>query len=144
MATLGEVYRKFGEVFEVAQFLEHEMGTLLLEHRLIDEALFKNPNLERALEIEKQINNRETLGSLKNHLVERRDSIKELEQVLKKAVDSRNRLAHSFYIKNHCNSKSDEGRDFMLHDLEAIHKDLLEAQKAVFALSGIDIEKYDP
>ncbi len=144
MATLDEVHRKFGEVFAVAQYLEHELGTLLLEHKYIDEGLFQNPNLERALEIEKQIDNKETFGSLKNRLAERRDSIKEIDQVLKKAVDSRNRLAHSFYVDHHCHSKSHRGRDFMLCDLEAIHKDLLVAQKAVFALSGVDIEQYDP
>ena len=133
----------FGKVFENAQILEYELGTLLLENRFIDEWLFRHPNPKRTDEIHKQIN-KKTLGYLINRLGQRRDSIQVLKQVLDKAVASRNRLAHSFYLDHTDNSKSDEGRDIILHDLEAIHNDLLEAQKAVFSLSGIDIERYDP
>ena len=51
MATLDEVYRKFGEVSEAAQLLETELGTLLLTHKCIDGGLLDHPNAIRATAI---------------------------------------------------------------------------------------------
>ena len=64
-----------------------------------------------------------------------------LEQLLSDALVSRNRLAHSFYLKHNLRRNSDDGREVMLSDLEAIHKNLLDAYKAVLLLSGFDLEK---
>ena len=36
---------------------------------------------------------------------------------------------------------SDDGREVMLRDLEAIHENLLRAYKAVLLFSGVDLEK---
>ena len=55
-------------------------------------------------------------------------------------VCSRNRLTHSFYLQHNFRRNSDDGRDVMLRDLEAIHEDLLDAYKAVLLLSGVDLE----
>ena len=64
-----------------------------------------------------------------------------LEQLLSDALVSRNRLAHSFYLKHNLRRNSDDGRKVMLSDLEAIHENLLDAYKAVLLLSGVDLEK---
>ena len=139
MATLDEVHRKFGEVSMDAQLLEYELGTLNLEHEYNDMGLFENPDPNKATEIEKKINKR-TFGTLKKNLEQGGESIEHIKQLLNDALESRNRLTHRFYAYHQCDS--DDGRDVMLRDLEAIHKVLLEAFKKILRLSGIDPEKY--
>ena len=123
-----------------AQLLECELGTLNLEHKYNDTGLFENPDPNKATEIENKIKFRGTLGSLKKDLEQSGESIEHIKQLLDDAVESRNRLTHRFYAYHKCDS--DDGREVMLRDLEAIHKDLLEAFKEVLRLSGIDPEKY--
>ena len=140
MATIDEVYRKFGEAYEAAQLLETELGTLLLEHKCIDAGLLENSDPIRATAIYDRIN-KQTLGQLIRSRGSIGDSIKNLQRVLGDALESRNRLTHSFYLRHNFRRNSDDGRDAMLRDLETIHEDLLEAYKAVLLLSGVDIEK---
>ena len=61
-------------------------------------------------------------------------------QLLNDALASRNRLKHSFYLQHIFRRNSDDGRDVMLCDLEAVQDDLLKAYKAVLLLSGVDLE----
>ena len=140
MPTLDEVYRKFGQVSEAAQLLETELGNLLLTHKCIDAGLLEHPNAIRATAISDRIN-KQTLGALVRSLGSIEDSIENLEKLLSDAVASRNRLTHSFYLQHNFRRNSDDGRDLMLCDLEAIHEELLEAYKAVLLLSGVDLEK---
>ncbi len=140
MAKLDEVYRKFGEVSEAAQLLETELGNLLLRHEFIDADLLEHPNPNRATTIYDKVNKR-TLGRLIRSLDPIAESIEGLEQLLSDALASRNRLTHSFYLQHNFRRNSDDGRDVMLRDLEAIHDDLLEAYKAILRLSGIDLEE---
>ena len=140
MASLDEVYRKFGEVCEAAQLLETELGSLLLTHKCIDGGLLEDPNALRATAIYDRIN-KQTLGALVRSLGSIGDSIDDLEELLSDAVASRNRLTHSFYLQHNFRRNSDNGRDVMLCDLEAIHEELLEAYKAVLLLSGVNLEK---
>ena len=140
MPTLDDVYRKFGEVSEAAQLLETQLGNLLLAHKCIDAGLLENPDPSRATAIYDRIN-KQTLGQLRRSLGRVGASIGGLEQLLSDALVSRNRLAHSFYLKHNFRRNSDDGREVMLRDLEAIHQDLLAAYKAVLLLSGVDLEK---
>ena len=140
MATLDEVYRKFGEVSEAAQLLETELGNLLLTHKCIDGGLLEHPNAISATAIYARIN-KQTLGTLVRSLGSIVDSIDDLEKLLSDAVASRNRLTHSFYLQHNFRRNSHDGRDVMLCDLEAIHEELLEAYKTVLLLSGVDLEK---
>jgi len=84
---------------------------------------------------------RHTLGQLIAKLKTKNQSIVNLEVVLEKALDERNRLFHSFYRQHNFRRNSDEGRQRMLDDLESIHKTLLDAYKAVMLLSGVDLDK---
>lgn len=140
MPTLDEVYRKFGEVSEAAQLLETDLGTLLLEHKCIDAGLLEHPDSKKGTAIYNAVT-KQTLGQLKRSLGPIWDSVESLEQLLSAALVSRNRLTHSFYLQHNFRRNSDDGREVMLRDLEAIHDDLLEALKAVSLLQGIDLEK---
>ena len=63
MATLDDVYRKFGETSEAAQLLETELGNILIKIGVVKANLLNEKNPERASELFKNIN-RQTLGQL--------------------------------------------------------------------------------
>ncbi|MES2160477.1 MAG: hypothetical protein V4476_04930 [Pseudomonadota bacterium] len=140
MPSLGDVYRKFGEVSEAAQLLETQLGTMLLKHGCLEADLFTSPDPVKAAEIYKWIN-KVTLGQLIKRLGQRTSSIVHVEELLQNALAVRNRLAHSFYLRHNLRRNSEDGREIMLKDLESMHDELLEAYKAVMVLSGIDIDK---
>ena len=139
MPTLDDVYRKFGFAAEAAQLLETELGTLLFAIDAIHEGLLDKPNPIRAAELLDAINSH-TLGKLLQRLKAKNGSLSELEPLLSKALDERNRLFHSFYRQHNFRRNSDEGRDFMLEDLESIHELIIEAYKAVSLLSDTDLD----
>jgi hypothetical protein len=139
MPTLDDVYRKFGEAAEAAQFLETELGNMLLAARCIDEGLLASKNPARAADILNSIT-QHTLGQLLKSLNNHSQSFDALDALLVKARDQRNRLSHSFYREHNFRRNSDEGRTLMLRDLEDIHFALLDAYKAVMLLGGIDLD----
>jgi hypothetical protein len=141
MPTLDDVYWKFGYAAEAAQLLETELGTILLIlHGIVEENLVDQPDPNRAAELFSKID-KHTLGQLITKLKAKNQSIANLEDVLVKALDERNRLFHSFYRQHNFRRNSDDGRQRMLDDLESIHKTLLDAYKTVMLLSGVDLDK---
>jgi hypothetical protein len=140
MPKLDDVYWKFGYAAEAAQLLETELGNVLIEHGIVEANLVNQPNPNRAADLFRQINHH-TLGQLITKLKAKNQSIANLEDVLAKALDERNRLFHHFYRQHNFRRNSDEGRQQMLDDLEAIHNTLLDAYKAVLLLSGVDMDK---
>ena len=138
MATLDDVYRKYGETSEAAQLLETQLGNLLLAHEYIDAGLLEDP--DRATAIYRRIT-KQTLGRLIRSLSSITDSNVDLNKLFRGALASRNRLSHSFFLQHNFRRNSDQGRDVMLRDLEVIHDILLEAYDAVLLLSGVDLEK---
>jgi hypothetical protein len=82
-----------------------------------------------------------TLGQLIAKLKVKNQSIANLEDVLAKALDERNRLFHFYYRQHNFRRNSDEGRQRMQDDLESIHGTLLSAYKAVMLLSGVDLDR---
>lgn len=139
MPDLDDIYRKFGEAGEAAQLLETELGNMLLVTRCLDEGLLENKNPARASDILGEAN-RHTLGQLLKSLNNRTESLDALDALLIKARDERNRLSHLFYREHNFRRNSEEGRALMLEDLKAIHSALLDAYKALLALSGVDLE----
>jgi hypothetical protein len=140
MPKLDDVYWKFGYAAEAAQLLETELGNVLIEHGVVEENLVNQPNPSRAADLFRHMN-KHTLGQLITKLEAKNQSIANLEDVLAKALDERNRLFHSFYREHNFRRNSDEGRQRMLDDLESIHKTLLDAYRAVMLLSGVDLDK---
>ena len=140
MPTLDDVHRKFGEVSEAAQLLETELGNLLLTHQCVEADLLQNPDPNRATAIYDRIN-RKTLGQLIRSLGAAVDPVADLEQILSDALVARNRLTHSFYLRHNVRRNSDDGRDVMLSNLDALHRSLLRAYKALLLLSGIDLDQ---
>lgn len=140
MPTLDDVYRKFGEASEAAQLLETELGTIFLWIEGASADLFAKPDPERATRIYERIT-KHTLGQLIRSLGKKADTIKDLDGLLSDALDARNELAHSFYLKHNFRRNSSEGCGIMLRDLDDLHERILSAYKAVMLLSGVDLEK---
>ena len=142
MATLDDVYRKFGEVSEAAQIVETDLGTMLLFFGVVDDGLI-TPTLRvdhaAATDLLDRIN-RQTLGQLLKNTKRHTDALDQLEPLLWKALQERNRLTHSFYRLHNFRRNSEPGRAIMMKDLDAIHETLLETMKALSLLSGIDLE----
>lgn len=142
MATLDDVYLKFGEVSEAAQLLETEVGNILLMNDAIHAGLLDKSDPDKASSILEGIN-KETLGRLLKKLGRSVDDASSLDQLLERALKVRNRLSHSFYREHNFRRNSSDGRDIMVNDLHEIHETLLEAYKAVLMLTGIDLDKID-
>lgn len=142
MPTLLDVYCKFGEAAEAAQLLETELGNMLLISKCIDEDLLESKNLERAADILAYVN-RHTLGQILKTLKDHTQSPDDLDLLLGKARDERNRLCHSFYRDHNFRRNSEAGRAVMLRDLEAIHAALLDAYKAIMLVRGVDLASVD-
>ena len=141
MPTLDDVYRKFGFAAEAAQLLETELGTMLLAARCIDAGLLENKNPAQAADILDSVNHH-TLGQLLKSLNNHTQSLDALDALLVKARDARNRLSHSFYREHNFRRNSEDGRALMMEDLEGIHCALLDAYKAVLALSDFDVNAF--
>ena len=140
MATLEDVYLKFGETSEAAQLLETELGTLLMMNRAEQTGLLDTPDSEKASDIYSSIN-RYTLGQLLTQLNKSGDEISHISELLLQALNERNRLSHSFYRQHNFRRNSDEGCEVMLKDLDETHDILLKAYIAVLSLSGIDLDE---
>jgi hypothetical protein len=143
MPTLDDVYRKFGEVSEAAQIVETDLGTMLLFFGVVDDGLIK-PTLQvdgaAATELLHRIN-RQTFGQLMKNTKRHTDVLDQLEPLLWKALQERNRLTHSFYRQHNLRRNSEAGRAIMMEDLNDIHEILLETMKALSRLAGIDLER---
>lgn len=142
MASLDEVYRKFGEVAEAAQLLETQLGNVLIMLGCSEAGLLDRPSSTVAAQIFSKID-RQTLGQMLKGFRSAGLSADKLEVLLQRALDERNRLAHSFYRQHNFRRNSEQGCELMLADLEAIHAVLLDAYKAVLLLSGIDLDRVE-
>lgn len=138
MATLDDVYRKFGETAEAAQLLETELGTLLLTIEAAEAGLFEQQNKELAQKIVHKIN-KSTLGNLLRKIEEKKGGVA-ATTILENALTARNRLSHSFYREHNFHRNTPEGCDLMLQDLERVHEIIMEAYKFTLALAGHNID----
>ena len=140
--SLDDVYRKFGEVSEATQLLETELGNLLFFNRVVEAGLLENEDPKKASKILEHVN-RSTLGQLLWQLQGTHEGLDKLDKLLSKAKAERNRLSHSFYRQHNFRRNTGEGRSQMLQDLESMHKEIIEAYKAVLKLSGIDLDQIE-
>lgn len=140
MPSLEDVYQKFGFASEAAQLLETELGTILFISGAVEQNLIETQDPDTANTLYRSIN-RKTLGQLLKGVKNTSVSVEHLEELLTKALNERNRLAHSFYRQHNFRRNSEDGCQIMLDDLENIHEVLLEAYKAVMLLSGVDLDK---
>lgn len=139
MATRDELYAKFGMTAEAAQLLETELGTLLLVASGLEHGLHVKPDRMKALKHLRDVDQR-TLGQLLGKLKEYYKFDEALIAQFDLALTARNRLNHGFYERHNYAIQSDEGRDAMVADLEALHQKLFEAWKVADTMTTICFE----
>ena len=142
MPDLNEVYRKFGEVAEAAQLLETQLGNLLLLEKGMEADLLFKPDPVLAKDIYSKLN-RLTTGQLLKELKKFEKSLENLEADIRKALDERNKLFHSFYRKHNFRRNSSEGCQIMLDELEEMHDTILDAYMKLLQLSDFDLSDTD-
>jgi hypothetical protein len=136
MATRDEVYAKFGITAEAAQLLETSLGNALLPIQ----GLKKGWHLETQPDEAQEALDRIDAGTLGNLLGEIQKHVTfegDLPTFFLSALKTRNRLMHGFYLRHDFKIQTDEGRDEMMVDLEAMHTELFNAWRVADAMDGI-------
>lgn len=139
MSNLDKVYRKFGETSEAAQLLETELGNILLDIKVVELDLFQIRDKDLAQRVLQKIN-RSTLGGLLKSVEKEFGGSKKTLDILRDALNERNRLFHSFYREHNFRTNSAEGCEMMFQDLDRMHGLIFEAYKLTLALSGVDLD----
>jgi hypothetical protein len=135
MASRDDVYCKFGITAEAAQLLETSLGTLLLGVEGMQKGWHTLPQPEEAAAALERIE-KSTLGTLLKELKQLVTFEGDLPAFFLSALKTRNRLMHGFYERHNVKIQTDEGRDTMLADLEAMHTELFNAWQVADAMSS--------
>lgn len=139
MATRDELYAKFGITAEVAQLFETELGTLLLCARGLELDWHVVPDGASGRDLLREID-RSTLGGLLTKLKRHAVIDGDLSVQFASALAARNRLNHGFYERHNFKIETDEGRDVMMADLEALHDKLFRAWQLAGAMTSLASE----
>lgn len=136
MATRDELYAKFGITAEAAQLFETELGTLLLCARGLANGWHVVPDPATGRDLLRDID-KSTLGGLLSKLKRHVNFDEDLSGRFAGALAARNRLNHGFYERHNFKIQTDEGRDVMMADLEALHDELFEAWQLAGAMTSL-------
>lgn len=136
MASREELYAKFGITAEAAQLFETELGTLLLCVRGLDNGWHVVPDGESGRDLLRDID-KSTLGGLLSKLKKHVELDEDLSARFASALAARNRLNHGFFERHNFKIQTDEGRDDMMADLEALHDELFTAWQLAGAMTSI-------
>lgn len=134
MATLAELYAKFGITAEAGQLFETELGTLLLCSQGLEHGWHLVPNGDKARAVLDEID-RSTLGRLLHCFKGPISFEVGLMDRFASAIRARNRLNHGFFERHNFKIQTNEGRDAMIADLEAIHEELFQAWQIASAMT---------
>ncbi|MDU7350603.1 MAG: hypothetical protein E7L22_06670 [Citrobacter freundii] len=130
MATLDDVFWKFGYASEAAQLLEVELINVLIEYEINQGGDIQSLK-EQFLKMDKF-----TLGKLDKLLQKKGLADDETLQHVSSALAARNYLAHEFYRTHGLGRNSSTGQQKMLDDLKEIHNTIFEAYRKVMLISG--------
>ena len=136
MATRDELYAKFGITAEAAQLFETELGTLLLCARGLESGWHVVPDGESGRDLLRDIG-KSTLGGLLSKLRRHVEFDDSLSTRFASALSARNRLNHGFYERHNFKIQTDDGRDEMVADLEALHDEFFVAWQLVSAMTSL-------
>lgn len=135
-ADLKELYAQYGMAAETAQVLEVEVGNYALAYL----AMFVTPGDVSPEETDvfravlKDLN-RKTLGAMLRQLKGMATISPDIIEILDKALERRNYLAHRFFPAHNFAIQSPVGRAAMLEDLENVHADLRRGHQYMSAMT---------
>ncbi len=141
MATRDDLYAKFGITAEAAQLFETGLGTLLLCARGLECGWHAVPDGESTSDVLREID-RSTLGGLLSKLRRYVQFDDNLSTRFASALSARNRLNHGFYERHNFEIQTDDGRDKMIADLQALHDELFAAWQIAIAMTSIAVDAF--
>ncbi|CAK1768910.1 conserved hypothetical protein [Vibrio crassostreae] len=130
---MNEVYKKFGEASELAQLLEHELGTLLI--RILDVTpKFVTTQPEMAWMLLDDV----YTPALRRFIRQQKGQHQEEQvmQALNEAFKALHGLHHGFFRTYHGCSETE-----MLEALETVVMSLWQGYRSVMLLSGVDVDE---
>ncbi len=139
MATRDELYAKFGITAEAAQLFETELGSLLLCARGLEHGWHHEADPDEARKLLDHID-RSTLGQLLGTLKNCVSLDDGLVDRFASALKARNRLFHRFYETHNFKIQTDDGRDAMVSDLDALHSELFNAWQLASKMTALATE----
>lgn len=139
MASIDDVYKKFGIAAEAAQLLETELSTLLLGIRGLEQGWHISPDPKAGQKVLAEIDS-QTLGAVLKRLRETVQFDDQISEKLASALRARNRLMHGFYERHNFKMQADEGRDAVVADLEILHAKLFAAWQLAGVMSHLVVQ----
>lgn len=126
MASRDEIYAKFGVSAEAAQLFETDLGTILLGLEGSKHRWHLSPDPITAANFMEKLD-RKTLGQVLDAVQKMITLAPTVVDVFQSGLSARNALNHGFYARHNFAIQTQEGRQQMLDDLEALHQQLFHA-----------------
>ena len=128
MASKSELHMIIGETMEVAQFLELELGTILLVQEADENKWYENP-IDNSKAYEKLLEkvNKNSLGASLKKLREKINHKDDLVVIMEEALQARNRFTHHIFREHGMNRFTDNGRDKMIADIKKLNEKMEKA-----------------
>jgi len=117
--------QEIGKVTELAQYLELELGTILLVAEAEDKEWEKSPvdNSEAYEKLRDSVNNN-TLGQTLRSIQKKFTLLKEFPEIMEHALKSRNRFTHHVFREFSLTMHTAEGRAEMLKVVEELRSSM--------------------
>jgi len=135
-ANRDQMYAEFGFTSHIAQLLELEIGNTALHFKTLAISFAKaTPENEQVLrDITTEVN-KKTLGALLGQVRKMVELDNSSIDLLNKALEKRNHLAHSFFRKHNFAINTVEGCSQMFDELKSMQKTLMEALRNVSTIN---------
>ncbi len=132
---MNEVYKKFGEASELAQLLEHELGTLLI--RILDVTpKFVTTQPEMAWMLLDDVYTPALSRFIRQEKGQHQEE--QIMQALNESFKAQHGLHHGFFRTYHGSSDTE-----MFEALDPVLMSLWKGYRAVMLFSGIDINELE-
>ena len=128
MASESEFYEKIGRVTELAQYLELDLGNIILATKAIDKKFYLDPknNTEAYLKLRDGID-KGTLGQTLSRVKQILSIDEDIEEIVSDALTARNRFTHHIFREYGLAIHTAEGRSEMLIDIENLRVSMQKA-----------------
>jgi hypothetical protein len=128
MASKSELNLLVGKTTKLAQYLEMELGTILLVQEANENKWFESPvDNSKAYEKLREQVNKNTLGTSLKKLKANINHQDDIVLIMNEALEARNRFTHHIFREHGLGIHSEEGRDKFIADVNNLNKKMQRA-----------------